>query len=115
MAATQSPGGGGLRQGVKRKELTWQVGGIAGRPACLRTVSRGMWRERVSEHWAVSTEVRWKPWMVQSRGGMWSDVGVKGFLQWSLEGRQKKQLGILIQLRRQKCGLRLECQFLELL
>ena len=42
MGATQSPGGGGLRQGVLRKELTWQVGGTAGRPECLRRVSRGM-------------------------------------------------------------------------
>ena len=25
-------------------------------------------------------EVGWKPWMVQSRGGMWSDVGVKKVL-----------------------------------
>ena len=41
VAATQSPGGGGLRQGVKRKELIWQVGGMAGRPACLRRGSRG--------------------------------------------------------------------------
>ena len=41
MGATQSPGGVGLRQGVLRKELTWQVGGTAGRPACLRRVSRG--------------------------------------------------------------------------
>ena len=64
-----SPGRGNLRQGVLRKELTWQVGGTAGRPACLRILSRGMWRELVSEQWAVSPEVRWKPWMVQSRGG----------------------------------------------
>ena len=41
VAATQSPGGGGLRQGVLCKELTWQVGGTAGRPACLRRVNRG--------------------------------------------------------------------------
>ena len=41
MAATQSPGGGGLRQRVLSKELTWQVGGTAGRPVCLRRVSRG--------------------------------------------------------------------------
>ena len=53
VGATQSPGGGNLRQGVLRKELTWQVGGTTGRPACLRRVSRGMWRELVSEHWAV--------------------------------------------------------------
>ena len=45
---------------------------------------------------------------------MWSDVGVKRFLQRSLEGGQHKQLGILVKLRRQKCGLRLEYQFLEL-
>ena len=41
MGATQSPGGRGLMQGVLRKELTWQVGGTAGRPVCLRRVSRG--------------------------------------------------------------------------
>ena len=41
VGATQPPGGGGLRQGVLRKELTWQVGGTAGRPACLRRMSRG--------------------------------------------------------------------------
>ena len=29
---------------------------------------------------AVSLEVGWKPWMVQSRKAMWSDVGVKRFL-----------------------------------
>ena len=69
-----TPGGGSLRQGVLRKELTWQVRGTAGQCVCLRTVSRGTWRELVSEQWAVSPEVRWKPWMVQSRGGcglMW--------------------------------------------
>ena len=43
----------GLKQGVLRKELTWQVGEITGRPVCLGIVSRGMWRELVSEHWAV--------------------------------------------------------------
>ena len=36
-------GGGDLR-----KELTWQIEGTAGRPACFRTVSRGMWKELVS-------------------------------------------------------------------
>ena len=80
VGATQSPGGGGLRQGVLRKELTWQVRGTAGRPVCLRTVSRGTWRELVSEQWAASLEVGWKPWMVQSRRAMWPDVGVKRFL-----------------------------------
>ena len=32
--------------------------------------------------WAMGRgpEVGWKPWMVQSRGGMWSDVGVKRVL-----------------------------------
>ena len=75
-----SPGRGNPRQGVLRKELTWQVGGTAGRPACLRTLSRGMWRELVSEQWAASLEVGWKPWMVQSRRAMWPDVGVKRFL-----------------------------------
>ena len=39
--ATQSPGGGGLKQGVLRMRLTWQVGGTAGRPVCLRRVSKG--------------------------------------------------------------------------
>ena len=53
MGATQSPGGVGLRQGVLRKELTWQVGGTIGRPMSLGRMSRGMWRELVSEHWAV--------------------------------------------------------------
>ena len=51
---------------------------------------QGDGRELVSRQWAVSLELGWKPWMVQSRGGMWSDVGVKRFLWWSLEGRQKK-------------------------
>ena len=37
----ESPGEADLRQGVLRKELTWQFGGMAGRPACLRRVSRG--------------------------------------------------------------------------
>ena len=50
MGATQSPGGGNLRQGVLRKELTWQVGGTTGRPACLRRV-RGDVEELVSEQW----------------------------------------------------------------
>ena len=80
VGATQSPGGGGLRQGVLRKELTWQVGGTAGRPVCLRRVSRGTWRELFSRQWAVSPEVGLKPWMGQSRGVMWSDVRVKRFL-----------------------------------
>ena len=53
MGASQSTGGGGLRQGILRKELTWQVGGTAGRPACLRRVSRGTWRELVSEQWTM--------------------------------------------------------------
>ena len=60
VGATQSPGGGGLRQGVLRKELTWQVGGTTGRAVCLGRVSRGMWRELVSEHSAV--------------GGSWMEV-----------------------------------------
>ena len=37
-------------------------------------------RELVSRQWAASLEVRWKPWMVQSREGMWSDMGVKRVL-----------------------------------
>ena len=76
---------------------------------------QGDGRELVSEQWAVGPEVGWKPCTVQSRRGRWSDVGVKRFLRWSLEGRQKKQLEILVNLRRQKRGLRLEYQFLELL
>ena len=40
-----------MRQEVLRKELTWQVGGTAGRPVCLRRVSRGTWRELVSEQY----------------------------------------------------------------
>ena len=36
-----SPGRGYLRQGVLRKELTWQFGGTAARPVCLRRVSGG--------------------------------------------------------------------------
>ena len=42
MGATQSSGGGSLRQSVLRKELIWHVGGTTGGPECLRTVSRGM-------------------------------------------------------------------------
>ena len=110
-----TPGGESLRQGVLRKELTWQVRGTAGQCVCLRTVSRGAWRELVSEQWAASLEVGWKPWMFQSRRAMWSDVGVKRFLWWLLEGRQQKQLEVLVKLRRQKCGLRIGYQFLELL
>ena len=74
VAATQSPGGGGLRQGVLRKELTWQVGGMAGSPACLRRGSRG--REGAGlQAMGRGPEVGWKPWMVQSRGGMSSRSG----------------------------------------
>ena len=73
-----SPGRGYLRQGVLRKEMTWQFGGTAARPVCLTRVSRGTWRELVSEQWAVSPEMRWKPWMVQSRGGY--------SLMWDLKG-----------------------------
>ena len=60
MGATQSPGGGGLRQGILRKELTWQVGGMAVRPACLRRVSRGHGGScsLSSGQWAI---VGWKP------------------------------------------------------
>ena len=32
----------GSKAGGPKKELTWQIGGMAGRPACLRRVSRGM-------------------------------------------------------------------------
>ena len=100
-------------RGVLSKELTWQVGGMAGRPACLRRVSRG-WEG--AGLWAVDKGRLWdgSHQTVQSRGGMSSDVGVKKFLWWSLEGWQKKQLGVLVKLRRQKCGLSLGYQFLEL-
>lgn len=63
-----------------RKGLTLQIEGTAGRPACFRTVSRGMWKELVSAQWAAGPEVGWKPWTVQSRGAMWSDIRVKRFL-----------------------------------
>ena len=33
--------------------VTWQVGGTTGRPVSLGRMSRGMWGELVSEHWAV--------------------------------------------------------------
>ena len=79
VGAMESPGEADLRQGVLRKELTWQFGGMAGRPACLRRVSRGM-----GGSWSLSCgqglEVGWKPWMVQSTGWMWSDVRVKRVL-----------------------------------
>ena len=62
VGATQSPGGGSLRQGVLRKELTWQVGGTAGRPECLRS-DQGNGRELVSEQWAMGVcgmeAIRW--------------------------------------------------------
>lgn len=48
-------------RGVLRKELSWQVGGTAGRPACLRRGSGGPWRALVSEQWAAGQEVGWKP------------------------------------------------------
>ena len=41
---------------------------------------QGDGRELVSELWAGSLKVEWKSWMVQSRGGMSSDVGIKRFL-----------------------------------
>ena len=82
VGATQSPGGGNLRQGVLRKELTWQVGGTSERPACLKIVSREMWRELVSKQWEVSPEVKWKPCMAQSRGG----YGLMGDLKDSSDG-----------------------------
>ena len=69
VGATQSPGGGSLRQGVLRKELTWQVGGTAGRPECLRS-DQGNGRELVSEQWAANPEVGWKSWIFQIKGGM---------------------------------------------
>ena len=79
MAATQSPGGGGLRQRVLSKELTWQVGGTAGRPACLRRGNRGQEGAGLR---AVDNGRLWdgSHQTVQSRGGMSSDVGVKRFL-----------------------------------
>ena len=76
MGATQSSGGGSLRQSVLRKELIWHVGGTTGGPECLRTVSRG-WEGAGLQAVGRGPEVGWKPWMVQSRGGIWSDVGVK--------------------------------------
>ena len=76
MAATQSPGGGGLRQGVKRKELTWQVGGMAGSPACLRRGSRG--REGAGLQ-AVGRGPKWDGSLRRSRAeeGCHLEVGVK--------------------------------------
>ena len=41
---------------------------------------QGDGRELVSELWAGSPEVEWKSWMVQSRGGMCSDVRIKRVL-----------------------------------
>ena len=41
---------------------------------------QGDGRELVSKQWTASLEVGWKSWMVQIRGGMWSDVGAKRFL-----------------------------------
>ena len=80
VGVTQSPGGGGVRQGVLRKE---QPGRLKeqqeDQPACLMRVSRG-----TGGSWSLSCgqglEVGWKPWTVQSRGGMWSDVRVKRVL-----------------------------------
>ena len=85
VGATLSPGGGGLKQGVLRKadplrkELTGQVGGMAGRPACLRRVNRGQEGAGLR---AVDNGRLWdgSHQMVQSRGGMSSDVGIKRFL-----------------------------------
>ena len=107
--------GRGSEAGHPQEGATWKVGGTAGRPACLRRVSRGAWRDLVPEQWAASLKVGWKPWTDENRGGMWSDVGAKRFLWWSLEGWQQKKLQVLVKLRRQKCELRLGCQFLELL
>lgn len=44
-----------------RKELTLQIEGTAGRPACFRTVSRG-WEG--AGLWAVGSRTGsgWKPW-----------------------------------------------------
>ena len=41
-------------------------------------------------------------------------MGAKRVFSWSLEAKQQKQLQVLVKLRRQKCELRLEYQFLEL-
>ena len=79
MGATQAHGGGNLRQGVLRKELTWQVGGTTGRPACLKRVSRGCGGAGLRAM-ARGPEVAWKSWMVQSRRGMWSDIKFERFL-----------------------------------
>ena len=70
MEATWSPGEGGLKQGVLRKELTWHVGGMAGRPSVSEDSGQQEGREVVSKQWAGEPEVGWKPWMVQSRGVM---------------------------------------------
>ena len=115
VGAMESPGEADLRQGVLRKELTWQFGGMAGRPACLRRVSRG-----TGGSWFPSSgQQAWKwnesHWMVHSRGGRWSDVGFKRFFPCLLEEQQQKKFEILVMLGRQKYRLRLGCQFLELL
>ena len=79
LGATQSPGEGGLRQGVLREELTWQIGGTAGRPACLRRVSRGM-----GGSWSQSSG--WKLDGPNQRRDV-VDVTIKRVLWWSLEGQ----------------------------
>ena len=76
---------------------------------------QGDGRDLVSEQWAGDWKWDGMPWMVQSRGAVWSDVGVKRILWWSLEGPQQKRLEVLVKPRRQKCGLRIGYQFLELL
>lgn len=48
----------------------------------------------------------WTHWMVQSRGGMSSRSGSEEIPLMSHWRRQKKQLEVLVKLRRQKCGLR---------
>ena len=79
VGATQSPEGESLRQEVLRKELTWQVGGTTGRPACLRRVSRGCGGAGLGAM-ARGLEVAWKSWMAQSRREMWSDIKFERFL-----------------------------------
>ena len=76
VAATQSPGEGGLRQRGLRKELTSQVGGTARKPACLRRMSRefeGAGLRAVGNGWLWDGSHQ----TVQSREGMWSDVELR--------------------------------------
>ena len=110
VGATRSPGGGGLKQGVLRKELTWQVGEMAGRPACLRTVSWGMggsWSPNTGQgNWKWDGSLGW------SRAEEWCGIWKVPLMV--TEGAEAEAVTSLIKLRRQKGGLMLEYQFLEL-